>query len=56
MTKCNIRFKVETVRQAFEMQDENEFKVEGKKYPYPGAYLMKNSFSKKKKKTVFLII
>ena len=50
LTKDDIPFKVETIRKAFEMPDENEFKVEGKKYPYPGAYLMKNPFPKKKKK------
>lgn len=50
LTKDDIPFKVETIRKAYEMPEEDEFKVEGKKYPYPGAYLMKNPFPKKKKK------
>mmetsp|Transcript_35486 Transcript_35486/g.41061 ORF Transcript_35486/g.41061 Transcript_35486/m.41061 type:complete len:145 (+) Transcript_35486:1605-2039(+) len=51
LTKDDIPFKVETIRKAFEMPAENEFKrEEGKKYPYPDAYLMKDPFPKKKKK------
>jgi len=39
---------VDTIRRAFEMPAENEFKI--KRYPTEGDYLMKNPFPKKKKK------
>lgn len=48
LTKEDIPFKVETIKKAFEMPDENEFK--GRKYPKAEDYLMKNPFPKKKKK------
>ena len=48
LAKDDIPFKVDTIRKAFEMPEENEFKV--KKYPNFGDYLMKNPFPKKKKK------
>lgn len=44
----DVPFKVETIRKAFEMPGEKEFKV--KRYPAEGDYLMKNPFPKKKKK------
>ena len=49
LTKDDIPFKVETIKRAYEMPPEDEFKKNGK-YPYPDAYLMKNPFPKKKKK------
>ena len=48
LAKEDIPFKVETIRKAFEMPGENEFKV--KKYPDMGNFLMKDPFPKKKKK------
>ena len=48
LAKDDIPCKIETIRKAFEMPGENEFKV--KKYPNAGDYLMKNPFPKKKKK------
>ena len=50
LTKDDIPFKVETIKKAYDMPEENEFKLEGRKYPYPDAYLIKNPFPKKKKK------
>jgi len=44
----DISFKVDTLKKAFEMPEENEFQV--KKYPDVANYLMKNPFPKKKKK------
>jgi len=50
LARDDILFRVETIRKAYEMPAEDEFQRNGKKYPYPDAYLMKNPFPKKKKK------
>lgn len=44
----DVPFKVDTLKKAFEMPKEDEFKT--KKYPDVANYLMKNPFQKKKKK------
>ena len=48
LAKDDIPFKVKTIKKAFELPGETEF--EGRKYPRPESYLMKNPFPKKKKK------
>lgn len=48
LTKEDIPFQVQTIKKAFELPGETEF--EGRKYPDPSQYLMKNPFPKKKKK------
>lgn len=50
LARDDVPFRIETIRKAYEMPAENEFQRNGKKYPYPDAYLMKNPFPKKKKK------
>ena len=50
LAKDDIPFKVETIRKAYEMPSENEFKVTNGKYPKVEEMLMKNPFPKKKKK------
>lgn len=42
--------KVDIIKRAYEMPEQDEFKLEGRKYPDPVNYLMVNPFPKKKKK------
>jgi hypothetical protein len=48
LTREDVPFKVQTIKRAFELPGETEFK--GRKYPKPEEYLMVNPFPKKKKK------